>query len=235
MPRKKKREIGWQKAVLGTAGIQQAIYIWKKLNVGQYHFEDPQALTLKELSIETWDGCTPDEFDKNPGCYKMMAKKVLKKMHELDDRCRIVLIRDFIGPPKHKISVTKICRSDRTHAVHKVHHLSHIAAGCMVHAMDMNARMKLGIDIGKDFTGQIIQRLPDNYTKEDKTKLATQLSLETAREVGTLIGRQQAAGAFLSILDERPDLKAKDGEVQDEYAKEADARRKRRKKSTTHH
>lgn len=214
----------YRPAVPAAAGVYEAMHIWKILGVENYRFNDPGAYTEKQLSCNTWEGCTEAEYEKNSAFYKHLNNMVLQQLRKINDQSKIIRIIDRESR-NNPTRVTKICKSDRRHAILRQKHILDVASGCIASAVDLNERLQLKQNVGQVVMGGVIQRLPDNYSSEEKKRITKELTVETALEAGKLLGRKETAASILEILDMRPALISKDDESKDDYSGDARIRR----------
>ena len=217
-----------------NAELIQAMHIWKNvLNLDKKQFKEDPLMDERMISIKTWEGCSSYEYSQNKDLYKRWNDRVIEYWRAIDDRCRITRINDIMPTaPRASERVTRICKSDRVHAVQKVKHKASIAAGVAVSAVRDNEIFGLKQNVGKMIADKAytkIQALP-GITEKRKVELAAEMAITQAVAIGEQVGRENIVNDLLGHFDMRPALIAADEKNGDEYSEEAKKRRKEVKK-----
>ena len=231
----KKNSLPTRKAKMLRGGLQagelaQAMHIWKhNLELDQRKFREDPGMTEKRISTMTWEGCDNFAYELNPHIYKTWNTRVIEYWHALDNKCRIIRIRALmpVGTDAGSM-VTRICKSDRTHAVARLKHKANIDAGVMVSAVQDNERYKLKENVGKLVAERAYEKFKElpGISEKRKLELAAETAFSSAVATGEAVGRTNLANEVLGILDNKPALIEADRKNNDGYSNSAKERRK---------
>ena len=212
------------KAVPHVSGIDDAVKIWKRLEVDKYTSQHPKAMSEEEISIATWEGCdNPSDFAQQFKRWKRWNTRVIEQMGKRKSGEKILPRVKRLWVWDGAKMVTKICKpllKELEKGIHTdIKKISTIGGKAAL----LNEEAQLGIPvISSAIENQMAVLTNAGYAATD----AAQIAQETNKAIYAQLEFQKLAPeerrkylcqGILDLLDDNPEIKKMDEKYEKIY------------------